>query len=355
MGLVWSLLRGHKDSLSERKRAMESAQIQIKDVDRRLVGYKGTHRWIVWTLLKVFVVLELLLGMWYWLHTKPADFGCVRAYNGMVTVATRSSDITRSRRSKLVDAAPLLVWPVLVFAIKRLMDWFYGLRIRRDETKLRALYDEQRSLLKAIENDPVFQQNLELLKQFGKDVPNYRAPSLPSEDAAAQAVSQQPDVRRRPVVARAAGDAMVRKIPPPESAVGSPARGVRGSGQPESGATPVPSTPVVAREYTQPVARTPVAARRPVNVSGQNVVGRSGGMFGWLVDAVVGDGLELSVPLNCHKCGTNNGLVSRDEAEARQSFVCAACQELNVIGDAAQRVPPSPAAATSDVRTKKDN
>lgn len=75
MGLVWSWLRGSKDSLTERKRAMESAQLQIKDVDQRLKGFKGTHRWAVWTLVKAFAVLELLLGVWYWLHAKPLDIG----------------------------------------------------------------------------------------------------------------------------------------------------------------------------------------------------------------------------------------------------------------------------------------
>lgn len=135
------------------RKALAEVAAVIKQRSSQLATYRERHRGLVSLLAKVFAVLEVLLCVGLWLYPKPAD---------MV------------KRAQLY--APLVVWPLLCWLVKRALDSFFGWRIRRDEAALEVAFASQRTLLKQIESDPAFQEKLELLKLYGKDVPEYTAP-----------------------------------------------------------------------------------------------------------------------------------------------------------------------------------
>jgi hypothetical protein len=317
-----------------RKKAMEDLASKIQAQKKILTTLQSSHRWFVALLIKLFIVLEIIFGVWFWFHRQTVDVAL-----------------------KLQHASPIVLWPVLCWVFKRVIDGYYGMRVRREEAKQRDYFSQQTKMLEAIELDPVFQENMKLLKQFGKDVPTYH--SQFEEKPAASGTQAQ--VRQRPPPPSTDGTIQSRSTATPqrqqqqkeEQRVAST---IIRSGMIDSTATTPPTTPMkqheysqqvdrastpvktpATREYTQPVdrtstpvSRTPSSARRDVHVK------KEGGFVSWLVDSLVGEGIELSMPLDCGKCGTNNGLVSKEEAQ--KPFVCVKCQHVNVNGAVSQQL-----------------
>lgn len=265
MGGFQSLFRGRgaNEGLSIRKQAMGSVRSNISHCKDELQGHQSHHRWVVSMIVKVCLTLELIGLAVYW--------------------------IASSSSSSWVMVVCIL-WPLLCWMVKRIMDTYYQWRIRRGEQRLEAFYAQQKKLLNEIESDPDFKERVELLKQFGKELPGYRT-------------IIEPEVHE----------------PPPRPAPPKTKEGIvhRTPAHP-------PSTPSV---YVQPVVKPPPTLGRkhvPPPSSSNSV-------FSHFIDILVGEGMQLSIPLDCLQCGANNGLISKEEASGRSSFVCTSCKKENIM------------------------
>jgi hypothetical protein len=67
---------------------------------------------------------------------------------------------------QLRDASYLFIWPLVCFVLKKVLDSYYGTRVRKGEAYLRDLFDQQVKALKAIEEDPAFKRQIELLQKY---------------------------------------------------------------------------------------------------------------------------------------------------------------------------------------------
>jgi hypothetical protein len=141
----------------------EDTEKILKELDEKilvqreaLAGFVASHKWWVALLLKVFVPLEVVIIAWFWLRQRPVE-------------------VLLQLRDGLFVLVPPLVW----FASKRVVDSWYTSRVRRDEARLRDLFDHQVRSLKSIEEDPVFRKKMDLLQKYGKNVPSYAVPQTP--------------------------------------------------------------------------------------------------------------------------------------------------------------------------------
>jgi hypothetical protein len=135
MGGILSWIRGNGNGLSERKKAMLSVKENIEGSKKELNALKASHHWIVWTILKLLLSVEIgLIG-----------------YNWMVYDKNMEK-----MRFGLNVVLPLIGWPFICWVAKRVVDWYYRLRIRRGESRLEGYYGEQKKILKEIESDPEF-------------------------------------------------------------------------------------------------------------------------------------------------------------------------------------------------------
>lgn len=128
---------GNGNGLSERKKAMGTVKGKILDCKEELRGFKGSHQRVVSLLLKALFALETVFIAWAWV-------GYTSGEDRWVAIAR--------------IAPTTLGWPLFCWVFKRyIVDWYYRMRIRRGESRLEALYEEQKKILKEIENDPEFQ------------------------------------------------------------------------------------------------------------------------------------------------------------------------------------------------------
>ena len=205
--------------------------------------------------------------------------------------------------NQIKNASPLLIWPLLCWIFRKVVDSYYGIWVRRDERYLSELYEQQIKHLKSIEDDPEFKRNMELLAKYGKHVPSYAAPVTPQKPAAQQTHAKQ------------------RSMPPDKAASTSiPSKLDKSAEEPK---TPISYTPKSGKVYTQPVQKTPIrrVALPPPTVT------PSKSMFQSVIDVIVGDAPVLSVTLQCAQCGANNGLVSKENVP--REFECKVCHFEN--------------------------
>lgn len=328
MGSAISWIRGAQD---DKEKELRELDVKIDTQKERLKGYVAHHSMISSVLWKVFALVEVALISWYWLRTRPVDV-----------------------LSKVVDTSFLILWPFLCWGFKKIVDTYYEMRIRRDETYMRELFDQQVQKLKDIENDPDFRRKLDLLMKYGKNIPSYSVPlaKAPVQQAPAPKKPSQPQVPppqpQQPPQQRVVASS---QLPKPVKSVSEERRSedivkpvksvseevpLKQQQQQEEEeeeeddkktdqepVPPRPSTPKTPKTYLQPVARTPLSARpKPVVLTPSKMT-----FLQSLMDLVVGDTPKLSVALVCSKCKANNGLVPQDEVP--DLFRCKVCDEDN--------------------------
>ena len=307
MGSALSWLRGGA-SKEDTEKVLKELDEKIIVEKEALAGYIASHRGARGWLLKLFVPVQVALVAWFYLRTRP-----------------------ESIVEQLRDASVVLVWPVLCFGLKMAVDTYYRARVRRGEAKLRDLFDLQVKELRAIEDDPAFKRQMELLQKYGRNVPAYAVQQSP-----------QSHVRQRPVATAATGSKTATRpaaedpsatpmrpnptatadAPPAHAEAGAaPAADAAGAAVP----APALSSPHTPKVYTQPVDRKVRAAPQPPVLT--PLRGGGGSFLQSLIDAVVGDGPALGEILACAKCNANNGVVPKNSVP--DVWACKVCGAEN--------------------------
>ncbi len=292
MGGALSWLRGGK----------EDSEKILKELDEKIVvqrqaleGYISSHAFLRGWLLKVFVPVQVALAAWFYLRKRPAEL-----------------------LLQLRDAGYLLAWPAVCFMLKKGVDTYYGMRVRRDESKLRALFDQQVKELRSIEEDPAFKRQMELLQKYSRNVPDYTGPG--------SVVRQRPVAAANKTPQRAAEQQQQQQVvrqeqPKMEQGIaGQPATPVPASSAVRAEAPIVAPSPKTPKMYTQPVGRLPPLP--PVLTPA-----KSGGLFQTFLNVIVGDGPSLGAVMTCAHCKAHNGL--EQQSNVPDVWACKVCGRDN--------------------------
>ncbi|XP_047498345.1 endoplasmic reticulum junction formation protein lunapark-A-like isoform X3 [Penaeus chinensis] len=227
-------------------------------------------------------------------------------------------------QERLLYATPFIVFPFLIYLLKRLLSWYYRRKITKNELKLKSLRERKEKILEQVMETETYKVAKEILETYAPDqlrksqvlkpqpvvqTPTQRMPS-PS--------SQQSELRKRTVNSG---------TPAPS---GPPAGLVRPAIAPSGvhqtpGFPPRPPLMAVTRPGPDPsnTGNGPPGPPMP-----RPVLPRERGYFDRFVEYLVGDGPANRFALVCRQCESHNGMALKDEFPYL-AFRCAYCYYWN--------------------------
>ncbi|CAG7833413.1 unnamed protein product [Allacma fusca] len=215
---------------------------------------------------------------------------------------------------------PFVIFPFLIWGLKRFMAWYYEQKIVRKKERYAELKKEKQRILEDVMDNETFKVGKEILEKYA---PSQLIPKhLTEQFSHLQSMStlspmSTPQQQRQMVAMRTPTTAGFNEglrrrqqqgRPSIPSGMSTPLR------QPQPGAS-VPQTPA-------PAYMLPLPPANPV------VHNRSMGWMDKLVEYVVGDGPNSRYALICRYCATHNGLATQEEFPYL-GFRCAYCKQFN--------------------------
>ncbi|XP_041936783.1 endoplasmic reticulum junction formation protein lunapark-B isoform X4 [Alosa sapidissima] len=222
--------------------------------------------------------------------------------------------------ARIVMALPLLVFPVLVWFLRKLLIFLFSKRTERNNDKLEDLKVEKKKILEEVMEKETYKNAKLILERFDPDAKKKaEAESTPSGSH----MTPRPDLRRRNVPM---GTPVPGQRPgPPLGATptGTPVmpRAAPG-GPPEAGAS-TSAAPPLRSPHMGPVGHQPPGPQlvRPI-------LPRERGPVDRVIEYLVGDGPQNRYALICQQCFSHNGMALKEEFEF-VAYRCAYCYFLN--------------------------
>ncbi|XP_039297443.1 endoplasmic reticulum junction formation protein lunapark isoform X2 [Nilaparvata lugens] len=209
-------------------------------------------------------------------------------------------------RARLFYTVPLIIFPVIVFLLKKLISWFYIRRMVRQRDLLMQLKSDKRQLLDTVMEKETYKVARVILEKFAPD--QLRSSKLSTPVIEKSIIPVKKDI-----------------VPVPNSnkVVNLPINPTIT----ESGSELRYRTPTVSMRNAQPIGFEnlgPAMMRsRP-----RPVLPRDPGLIERLVDSLVGDGPSHRYALICSSCHSHNGMALREEFPFL-SYRCCYCLFYN--------------------------
>lgn len=241
----------------------------------------------------------------------------------------------------LVYLMPLIFFPIVVYAIKKLLNLYFSHRKTIFDQELATLGEEKRRVLNEVMEKETYKTAIELLQQYEPTHPSlqHTPQQVPSQQTRQQTRHNRSEARRRVPQQQTPHPAMLHPVAPPAtvpaaaptSPLPTPVRPAEPPATPQSN-TPQPFIPPGMCLGAPPGPPTPC----PILPRDRSKVDK-------VVEYLVGDGPNNRYALICQKCHSHNGMALRDEFEYI-SFRCAYCFHLHL----AKKKRPSLATASLD-------
>jgi len=275
---------------------------------KKVVGHLVTYSIVIYLLLAIFAYFKLL----------PA---------------------VRDTKEQMFLILPFLIFPALIWGLRRLLTWWYHRKIIRDEKKLELLKQRKLKLLDEVMEKETYKVAKEILDKFGEkaSIVGGVRPPLPGMSAVF-----------KPGPGDRAGDSQLRRRPLTDHNKTMPVRPNQGPGAPTM--TPTPGTMKhnsslsVTGPRPGPGGLTPTVGpalappHRPGGGGGgrsvpgpplpRPVLPRERGYLDKFVEFLVGDGPANRYALICRQCESHNGMALREEFEYI-AFRCCYCYYWN--------------------------
>ncbi|XP_040913945.1 endoplasmic reticulum junction formation protein lunapark-A isoform X1 [Toxotes jaculatrix] len=236
---------------------------------------------------------------------------------------------------RLVLSLPFVIFPLLVWLLRKLLIIIFSRRTERNNEKLEDLKAQKKKILEEVMETETYKNAKMILERFDPD--SKKKIELESTPVAPQ-MTPKPgqELRQRnvvpktpPVVVNPASSATAR--PPLASGPTYPGR----SSHSAPGGPPERSLSAIAAQ--QSLMRKPVTPGTPVPGVGMHppgpplarpVLPRERGAMDRVIEYLVGDGPQNRYALVCQQCLSHNGMALKEEFEYI-AFRCAYCYFLN--------------------------
>lgn len=263
---------------------------------------------------------------------------------------------------RVLYATPFVVFPFLVYILKRILTWYYSRKISKNEEKLKSLLERKEKILDEVMETETYKVAKEILEKFAPDKlrRNQMNKTAPVSVVSPVTSQQQSEVRRRIVSStttpqpRAVGGIGVRpqglphqtSIFTPRPLMTPQATPVRPVGSvvpprsiPAVASTPgppVPRQPLITSAQFSSLQSTPMPRGTLMREEGgppgppmpRPVLPRERGYLDRFIEYLVGDGPANRFALVCRQCESHNGMALQDEFQYL-AFRCAYCYYWN--------------------------
>ena len=207
----------------------------------------------------------------------------------------------RDWKHRIVYLTPLLIFPVIVWLVKRFLHWYFVKRISKNELALEELKNKKKAILEEVMEKETYKKAKEILEKFDPD----RFKKL--EDTSNAVQSQTPVVKETPQNASS---------------------GLRQRKPLSTGPTPLTGTP-----HLPPGS---LHQRNQLNVQGtprgpplpRPILPRDRSSTERLMEYLVGDGPQNRYALICKGCHSHNGMALKEEFDFI-AFRCCYCYYFN--------------------------
>ncbi|XP_054712213.1 endoplasmic reticulum junction formation protein lunapark-A-like isoform X3 [Uloborus diversus] len=229
-------------------------------------------------------------------------------------------------RDRVIYSVPLLVFPLILYILKKFLHWYFHQKLRNNDEALQDLKRRKKTLIEFAMETETYKVVKELLEKFDKESHKKIFETRPAITATPtqhiKGTFSDTDLRRRNVPLKGS----------PPVALGAPGQTITinsSAGPPHifpfySGKPPTnpPYPPAFFQRGGQPFVRPPGQPMpRPVLPRERTLVDR-------LVDYLVGDGPSNRYALICRQCQSHNGMALKEEFEFI-AFRCCYCFHWN--------------------------
>ncbi|XP_034160684.1 endoplasmic reticulum junction formation protein lunapark-A isoform X3 [Pangasianodon hypophthalmus] len=239
---------------------------------------------------------------------------------------------------KLILASPFLIFPLLVWLLRKLLIMLYSRRTERNVEKLEELKAEKKKILEQVMETETYKNAKLILERFDPDSKKkieldatpIGPPVTPRQELRQRHVTPRPPVPVTPNLAVAARPPPGPSAPPAliSAPGGPPERNLSSSAQHHN---------LLRRNATPTGSPAPgVGMHPPGPPLARPVLPRDRGALDKLIEYLVGDGPQNRYALICQQCLSHNGMALKEEFEyvecvmaAVSAFRCAYCYFLN--------------------------
>lgn len=222
---------------------------------------------------------------------------------------------------RLLYSTPLLIFPVLIWLLKKFLHWYFVKRITKNDLALNELQDEKKKILEDVMEKETYKKAREILQKYDPA----RFKQLETPITAAKTATEGSAVRQRNVPSSQKAMPQMRPVTPfPSRHVTPNARMSTPLNTPHlpqtSGMRPrALSTPQINGNFEQ-VRGPPLP--RPILPRDRSTMDR-------VLEYLVGDGPQNRYALICRFCHSHNGMALKEEFEYL-SFRCCYCYQMNM-------------------------
>lgn len=251
---------------------------------------------------------------------------------------------------RLILSLPFLVFPLLVWLLRKLLVFMFSRRTERNNEKLDDLKGQKRKILEEVMETETYKNAKMILERF--DPESKKKMELESSPAGpmmtpkpGQELRHRSVIPKTPTVMVNPGSAT---RPPPTSGPTHSGRASHSApgGPPERGLSAVAAQQSLMRKPVTPGTPVPgVGMHPPGPPLARPVLPRERGAVDRVIEYLVGDGPGNRYALICQQCLSHNGMALKEEFEYI-AFRCAYCYFLNPAKKTrpqAPRLPESPA------------
>lgn len=252
---------------------------------------------------------------------------------------------------RLILSLPFLLFPLLVWLLRKFLVFLFSRRTERNNEKLEELKEQKRKILEEVMETETYKNAKMILERFDPD--SKKKIELESSPAGpmmtpklGQELRHRSVMPKTPIVMVNPGSAAAR--PPPASGATHSGRASHSApgGPPERGLSAIAAQQSLMRKPVTPGTPVPgVGMHPPGPPLARPVLPRERGAVDRVIEYLVGDGPGNRYALICQQCLSHNGMALKEEFEYI-AFRCAYCYFLNPAKKTrpqAPRLPESPA------------
>ncbi|KAM9486506.1 endoplasmic reticulum junction formation protein lunapark-A isoform 2-T3 [Clarias gariepinus] len=233
---------------------------------------------------------------------------------------------------KLILASPFLIFPLLVWLLRKLLIMLYTRRTERNVEKLEELKSEKKKILEQVMETETYKNAKLILERFDPDskkkIELDATPIGPSVTPRQGQELRQRHMTPRPPVPVTPHLAVVARPPPGPTATAALISAP--GGPPERNLSTSAQHHILLRRNATPTGSPApgVGMHPPGPPLPRPVLPRNRGTLDKLVEYLVGDGPQNRYALVCQQCLSHNGMALKEEFEYI-AFRCAYCYFLN--------------------------
>ncbi|CAD5112837.1 DgyrCDS2049 [Dimorphilus gyrociliatus] len=324
MGNLFTFFK-HKYSTLEK---LESLEKEIQYLEKNHEKYIRRERAIVFYLIAYSVVI----------YVTTASLLCIFYF-------------PKEWKKRLTYLAPFVIFPVLIWFIKRFLNWYFIRRVTFTDRSLKKRKEEKQKILEEVKEKETYKRAKEILEKYDPDsVPSIELPASTPVKKLIDYDGQELRKRSKSVDQSTPSKPSPNETPQLHSSEESEVEKSNvGDAQSKPPLPPNCTTPIKAKPI--PAAFCPPPHQVPLP---RPILPRERSSIERVMEWIVGDGPQNRYALICKKCISHNGMALKEEFEYI-SFRCCYCFYMNEARKKQMHIPRKLEPTEASVHDKNTN